>query len=216
MKTLAVCSAKGGATKTTVSAMLAVRAVRDGLNVAIIDLNADQANLSGWWLLRESPMNPRLVDGVENIPAAMKTISSQFDVCILDTPPLDVDVIEQAIAVADAVVIPVRPSILDVSTVLAVVPLAKKHGKPWAFLLSAVDSRDASLRKLTTDAAASLAEIAATHGGRLLGNRIAYRGLHIKAMAQGKVAIEISRDQDVKDELDGVWTECRSLMGVSK
>lgn len=212
MKIIAICSAKGGSTKTTTTALLATCAMKNGFNVAMMDLNEDQGNLTGWWTMRGEPMNPRLVTNVSNIPAAVKTISKQFDLLVIDTPPLDVDVIEQAVVVADVVIIPVRPSALDAQTVAAIVFLAKKHNKPWAFLLSAVDSRDAGHRRLAGEAAGVLTKIAGEHGGRLLGNRIGYRLPYIKAMSSGKTGFETG-GTDVVGEVTAVWDECKALMG---
>jgi cellulose biosynthesis protein BcsQ len=47
--------------------------------------------------------------------------SGEFDLCLIDTPPLDMDVIENCVVLADAVVVPVRTSIFDVGSVDAVV-----------------------------------------------------------------------------------------------
>src|SRR5262249_40324714 len=115
MKVITVASGKGGSLKTSVSALLAVRATAESLGVAMFDLNADQGNLAQWWTTRREPMNPRLLT-VEKIGRDVDVLRSEsrYDWLIIDTPPLDIDIIETAIVKADAVVVPVRPSMLDI------------------------------------------------------------------------------------------------------
>jgi Mrp family chromosome partitioning ATPase len=45
MKTITVASAKGGSGKSTITSALAVRACRETLKVAMMDLNFDQGSL---------------------------------------------------------------------------------------------------------------------------------------------------------------------------
>ena len=59
MRTITVASGKGGSTKTTCTATLAVRAAKDG-RVGMIDLNEDQASLTDWWINRGKADNPTL------------------------------------------------------------------------------------------------------------------------------------------------------------
>ena len=145
MRTITVASAKGGAGKTTLTSALAVRASQDAAT-SIMDLNFDQGSLTHWWDTRRdrSPnrCGPRL-EGVEKIHRDVRKLArgGSCDWLFLDTPPLDMDVIEQAVAVADAVLIPVRPGLLDILAVQPVIEMAKERDKPFAFVLNAVDAR---------------------------------------------------------------------------
>ena len=56
MKTITVAAAKGGCGKSTITTALAARAAHDSLRVARFDLNADQGNLTQWWMMHE-PLN---------------------------------------------------------------------------------------------------------------------------------------------------------------
>ncbi len=109
MKVVTVAAAKGGTGKTTVTAALAVRAAAESTRVAMFDLNADQGDLTNWWVLRGEPMWPRVVD-VENISRDVEVLRKEaFDWLFIDCPPVELDIIEAAIVKSDAVVIPVRP-----------------------------------------------------------------------------------------------------------
>src|SRR5436309_2670021 len=140
MKVVTVAAPKGGACKTTTVALLAVRALQDAKNVCMIDLNADQGSLTRWHMARGTPMNPHLERKIRKLPADVEVIrgSRRFEWLFIDTPPLDMDVIETAVQVADCVVIPVRTSSLDINALDAIVEMCRDHEKPYKFLLSAV------------------------------------------------------------------------------
>jgi chromosome partitioning protein len=205
MKVITIASGKGGSTKTATLALLAVRAASESLRVAMFDCNADQGNLTQWWIVRGEPMNPRLLD-VEKIGRDVDVLRSQsgksgFDWLFIDTPPLDLDIIETAIVKADAVVIPVRASMLDIGAIDAVVEICKERNKPFSFLLSAVD---ASMTKLVEKASAELIK-----DGPIFSTRISYRAPYISAMAAGKVGFEV--DKKLRTQADLLWEEVKRL-----
>ncbi|MCV0371744.1 AAA family ATPase [Filomicrobium sp.] len=205
MKVVTIAAPKGGATKTTTTTLLAVRAVQDKQRVCLIDLNADQANLAQWHVTRGSPKNPHLEEDIERITRDVGVIqkSGAFDWLFIDTPPLDMDVIENAVLVADCVIVPVRASIFDVGAVDAVVEMCKRHKKPFAFLMSAVDTR---FKDLNASALNAL-----VNDGPVLGTRISYRLPYINAATNGKTGPEI--DKKLQTEVDSLWTEVRTLAG---
>ena len=92
---------------------------------------------------------------------------------IIDTPPLELDIIENAVLKADAILIPVRASIFDIGSITPVVEMCRERHKPYAFVLSAVDSR---FKKLTERAMAALVS-----EGPICATRISYRQPYICA-----------------------------------
>ena len=153
MQVIAIASPKGGSGKTTLASALAVRAAMESKRVAMFDLNCDQGNLTQWWVLRGEPMNPRLIE-VKHITRDVEVLrASRFEWLIIDTPPLELDIIENAVLKADCVLIPVRASIFDIGSITPVVEMCRERHKPYAFVLSAVDSR---FKKLTERAMAAL------------------------------------------------------------
>jgi chromosome partitioning protein len=206
MKIITVAAAKGGCGKSTITSALAVRAARESLRVALFDLNADQGNLTQWWMMRGEPLNPRLITDIENIPQDVKVLANEgFEWLLVDTPPLDMDIIEQAIAVATAVLIPVRCSIFDVNAIDPVTAMCRKHRKPFSFVLSAVDSK---MQKLTDQTVAALVK-----DGPLAASRISYRMPYIQALVSGKTGAEISKE--LSGEVDGLWAEVVRLVASS-
>jgi chromosome partitioning protein len=203
MKTVTVASAKGGSGKSTLVSALAARATFDTVHVAMMDLNFDQASLTNWWHVRRSPMWPRLISDVENIPRAVRKLAAKgrCDFLFIDTPPANMDLIEQSIAVADAVLIPVRSGFFDIMAVQPVIEMAKERRKPFAFVLNAVDGRFKILTKQTAVALEDMGPTLKTH--------MSYRQPYIHALLAGKTGPEI--DKDLKPEIDNLWSEVRHL-----
>ncbi|RTL64655.1 MAG: hypothetical protein EKK41_21215 [Hyphomicrobiales bacterium] len=207
VKVVAIAAAKGGSGKTTIVLSLAVRAMQDGKHVALFDLNGDQGDLTKWWLMRRQPMNPRVLD-VEDISrdvAALRA-SERCDWLFLDTPPLELDVIENAIMESDAVIIPCRPGFFDVDSVVPVVEIAKRRQKPYAFLLTAVDSK---MPKVTDSAMSAL-----VNDGPIMATRIRYLQPYIQSVVRGKSAAEI--DKACQTEMDHLWAEVQRLAADAK
>jgi chromosome partitioning protein len=207
MRTIAVAAAKGGSGKTTIASALAARAAKESLRVAMMDLNPDQGNLTQWWTLRGHPMNPRLITDIENIPEDVAVLKAAgFEWLVLDTPPVEMDLIEQAVAVADFVLIPVRTSLFDVSAIDALVAMCKTHRKAFGFVLSAVDSK---FKTLTDQAVAALVK-----EGPLLAARVSYRKSYIEALLAGKSGPEINKELLL--EVDTLWAEMKRHMEAAR
>ncbi len=169
-----------------------------------MDLNADQGNLTQWWELRRQPMNPRLIADIRNIPEDVQIARKLgFEWLILDTPPVEMDLIEQAVAVADFVLIPVRASLFDLSAIDAVTEMCRSHRKAFGFVLSAVDSK---FKTLTDQMTGALVK-----EGPLLASRISYRLPYIQALPAGKTGPEIN--SDLMHEIDSLWAEVKRLCG---
>ena len=207
MKTIAIAMAKGGVGKTTIAAALSVRAAKDFKRVAMLDLNRDQANLTQWWHLRNDPENPQLFtdhnDLVEDLPVLE---AEGWDVCILDTPPSYLDLIETSVMMADAVLLPIKSSIFDAGSLEPVVEMCRKRRKPFAFVLSDLDQR---FKTLNAEVAASLKE-----DGPVLSARVSHLQSYIVAPNTGKTGAEI--DKRAAGEIDALWSEAMKLAGICK
>ena len=180
MKTITIASAKGGTGKSTIAALLAVRASQDTPRVAMMDLNFDQGSLTQWWSMRGEPDSPKLIDedDIEKIPRDVKKLAAAYDWLFIDTPPLDMDVIEQAIAVADAVVIPVKAGFFDIMASQSVVEMCQERRKPFSLLLNAMDVKFKVLMRQ--------AKVAFVDIGPMFATQIDHRLPYIQALSKGK------------------------------
>lgn len=110
MTTILVATVKGGSGKTTLSTNLAAALAADGARVLLADL--DRQRSATEWLARR-PSDAAPVKGAE----WMKEIgrpSPEFDFTILDAPAaLKTRQIEEIVAFADRILVPVVPSALD-------------------------------------------------------------------------------------------------------
>jgi cellulose biosynthesis protein BcsQ len=100
MMVVTIAATKGGSAKTATVCQLAVTAMQDGKRVAMFDLNADQANLTQWWVIRGQPRNPYLEQDIQGITEDVRAMSASghFDLLLIDTPPSSIDVVENCIA----------------------------------------------------------------------------------------------------------------------
>jgi chromosome partitioning protein len=117
MRTIATINAKGGSGKTTVALHLAVASVQLGHNVAVIDLDPQQtARL--WSDRRSSPSPVVLQVAPSRLGAELeRAAATGADMVLIDAPPrawLGADnAAREAAKVSDLVVVPTRPTILD-------------------------------------------------------------------------------------------------------
>ena len=208
MKTITIASAKGGSGKSTITSALVVRACQDTKRVAMMDLNFDQGSLSRWWEVRGEPDAPKLIDedDIENIPRDVKALAAAYDWLFIDTPPVEMDLIEQAIAVSDAVVIPVRSGFFDIIAVQSVIEMCTERRKPFATLLNAVDGQHKTVNKQALVALEAI--------GPTFSTQISCRQPYIQALVIGKTGPEL--DKKLRLEIDSLWSEVKRLAGGAK
>jgi chromosome partitioning protein len=202
-KVIAIASSKGGAGKTTLAAALAVEAGRDGSKVALLDVDS-QRSLWQWRQLRRAaaPKLLELAGAHESIALALA--DGDWDWVFIDTPPEHVDQIEVAIANADLVLIPCRPSPPDVGAFQPVVDLSTAHARVFVFVLNQI---------LTGQSKAALAQIEdmLSDHGPVLAARLHMRVAHQTAWAYGQSASELGNDAKATAEVEALWAEVKAL-----
>ncbi len=128
MKTVLVASSKGGAGKTTIATHLAAQAAVDGLRTAIID--ADPQQSSTRWAERRAGMDSAVlpVAGATRARSAWKSLPADTQRVVIDAPAgaMAAD-LEPWLEQADAVVVPVLPSALDLDATVPFLNTLAKH-----------------------------------------------------------------------------------------
>ena len=119
MQTVALVSMKGGSGKTTATVHIAVAAAQQGRNVALIDTDPQQS-AARWGHRRAAPLPVVLTAPPSRLAAELQRCADAgTDLAIIDTPPrAGSDNAAQAAAkLADLVLLPCRPSVLDVEAI---------------------------------------------------------------------------------------------------
>jgi chromosome partitioning protein len=118
MDVLVLAAQKGGTGKTTICANLAVEAEACGHGpVALVDVDP-QGTLSKWWNRRQAS-SPTLVEiNVADIEPQLRSLKDNgVKLVIVDTPGAITSHVRTVIRAADMVIIPSRPSILDIEVI---------------------------------------------------------------------------------------------------
>src|SRR5580693_2159889 len=134
MKTIVVTSQKGGSGKTTLAAHLAVEAEHAGDGPAWLIDTDKQGTLSLWHERRESEQPQRADVPFSRLAQGLQVLQGNGAAwCFIDTPPTISDQSEAVLALADLVIIPVRPSPADLWAVSETVALVKAADKRFLF-----------------------------------------------------------------------------------
>jgi len=182
MKTIAIICQKGGAGKTTLSLNLAIAASLRGKRTALIDLDPQQS-ATKWSKLRQEPdpailfaQEPQLAQTIE---AARNAGAEQL---FIDTAPHSGKTARTAAQAADLIVIPVKPSNLDLDAIADTANIVGLVKKPAIFALN--DCKASST--LTGEALEALNGFDIPTAPIQLGSRVAF----IKALKYGQGVLE--------------------------
>ncbi len=180
---ITVAATKGGVGKTTLTLNLAAAAEAAGHGpAAMIDMDP-QGSLSHLYNRRKGETGPVML-ACENgdlsgaIEAAM---ASGIRLVVIDTPPAFLDVTRACVSAADLVVVPARPSPLDLEAVGPTIDIVEEAGKPLVLVVNAAKART----RLKGDAARVLAQ-----HGKVAPVDLIDRIVYSEAMIEGLSATE--------------------------
>jgi chromosome partitioning protein len=209
---VAVAATKGGVGKTTLTLNLAAAAEAVGHGpVAMVDMDP-QGSLSHVYNRRRREDGPVMLACERgDLPAAIDAArNSGIRLVVIDTPPAFLDMTRACIAAADLVVVPARPSPLDLEAVGPTIDIAEEAAKPLLLVVNAAKPRT----RLKGDAARVLAQ----HGKVApidLVDRIAYS----EAMIDGLSAVEYepggAAAKEIMQLYDYVDRQLRRALGAA-
>lgn len=197
MKTLVIACQKGGAGKTTFAAHLGVEAERQGAGPVVLIDTDPQASLTKWWSKRQGGTPSLSATAVETLGEHLAQLESAgYKLAIIDTPPQATATIQAAMAHADLVLVPTRPSSLDLEAVGATIALAEAENKRMVFAINGAANR----AKITGQAA-----IALSQHGTVAPTLLYTRTVFAEAMTDGRTAIDLDLDSKASEEMKNLW-----------
>lgn len=194
MKTIVFAARKGGCSKTTLTAHLAVEAAKSQ-PVTLVDTDP-QLGLTEWWELRQAETPNFMQMPVGTLGGVLAKAADEPGLVMIDTPPNDSATIGKVIELADLVVIPCRPSPNDLRGVAVTVDMVRSAGKPFLFVVT-----QAIQRTLITD---EVRAALAAHGPvsqTTMFMRVDYAG----AMTDGRTASELDSQSRAAGEITALW-----------
>jgi chromosome partitioning protein len=224
MHVLVCASRKGGGGKTVCARHLAVAALRDGYRVAVIDLDP-MAGLTRWWR-RRAEDGLELVDltpddmardtsdqrlsaagaAADKLASAIPSLAKAgHQIVIVDTPPAADRIVALAIAAADLVLVPVRPSPDDLDAVGETVDLVTASKKPMVFVVNAATRK----ARLTSDAAIALSQ----HG--TVSPAVLHRAdVYAASALDGRTVAEADPKGKPAEDVAALWVYVGKRLGL--
>jgi chromosome partitioning protein len=204
MKIIAIISQKGGAGKTTIAIHLAVAAEQSGQTAVIIDLDP-QASATSWKDSRQGDTPAVVSAQAARLVAVLEAAKmGGAAICIIDTAPHSESAALAAARAADLILIPCRPSILDLRAISNTIDIAKIAGKSVSVVLNSVSTRGS----LAEEAAAAVAVYEVNIAPVQIGQRAAF----MNALTNGQTAQEYEPNGKGSNEMQQLymWT-CKQI-----
>jgi cellulose biosynthesis protein BcsQ len=183
-----------------------VRATEDSGRVAAIDMDEAQGTLTEFWVQRGRPVNPYLYDDEGTLDEVVKVLrGDRWDYLFIDGPPHDQDAIEMCVYVSDVVLLPVKLSYADVSSIDSVIAMCRRRSKPYAFVINEFDDR----RQWTNSNNLGLRLL--NGRGRIMQQRISSSPKHRFGLIEGRTGAELDtrgrHKGPIAKEIDALWAE---------
>jgi chromosome partitioning protein len=213
MHTIALVSQKGGTGKSTLAIGLAIAAMQDGHKVCLLEADP-QGTLSSWRSRRAQaePAVESIQDGFEFAHRVPFLERCGVTLTIIDTPAGQSEVATAAIASADLVLIPARPSPADIEAAAPTLALVRASDKPFAFVLNQTPVR--SYRVANAAAALSDTAIALNASGVLALPYVVLRNDQQDALGAGMAVTEYALGGKSAEEMRSLWQWVASRLGA--
>lgn len=194
MKQVVFMSQKGGVGKTTLSIHSVVEATRNKLRALLVDLDP-QANSAKWGDLRDESRPAVVSAHAERLEQVLTAAQKQaVDLAVIDTPATSETSSLSILRASDLVLVPCRPSTLDMHSIRTTIELARAVNKePWVIL-----TMTRSIGSSTDDAQAA---IEAAYKAQVCPIRITNLVDYQNAVAAGKSAMEYNPFGKASEEI---------------
>lgn len=202
MRRIGLLSRKGGSGKTTLAIHLAVLAEQAGLRTLLVDLDP-QHSAADWWRAREAE-TPQLA---QSEPGNLRTVleAAEADgvaLTLVDTRPSAAQDAALVAALSDLILVPTRPTILDLRAILDTIDITKGAARQALIVLNACPpARGAGEATLTGDARRAIAAF----GVPVAPVPVVNRTLFATALLSGLTAGEAEPGGKADREMRALW-----------
>lgn len=206
MQTVLIATQKGGAGKTTLASNLGVAAWQAGKRVMLLDLDPQQS-LRAWYGDREGEGPDMIKENPTSAQIAplLTAMQGRYDLCIIDTPPVDFSLLSDLAPHVSLALIPTKASPPDLRAIRSMVPLLMKTRLPFAFTIS-----DAPRSADVGEALKALATV-----GRVSPSVLYSRVSYSRAMGRGMGGGEMG-DPKATAEIAAMWDYVEEVLGYER
>ena len=197
MVVISILSQKGGAGKTTLAINLAIAAELDGKSTVILDLDP-QASASNFGDMRESESPVIMSIQAARLNPMLETAKENgADIVVIDTAPHSESDALAAAKLADIIVTPCRPSVLDLQAIRRTADLVDIARKPAMAVLNSVPH----MGKIGDEAEEALSQYNFT----IAPTRIIQRAAHYHAFTMGQGVQEYEPNGKAAEEISALY-----------
>lgn len=193
-------SQKGGVGKTTIATAIAVAAELSGRRTAIFDLDP-QGSAAFWKDTREAEAPAVVAIPPVRLSHMLKAAAEAgTELVVIDAPPVAKDIAFLAAEVADFILIPTKPAVLDVmaaTETLKLIRRATEPPKPSAVVMTFCPVQG----KEVPDTEAAIRQMGAELAPVRIHNRVAYS----RAQQTGLTALEFEPNGKAADEIKRLY-----------
>jgi chromosome partitioning protein len=203
MKVLAIVNQKGGVGKTTIAINLAYGIAVKWYKVLLIDSDP-QGSVKQWQRIAGERAFDVIHYPEQTLYRDIEELSQGFQYVIIDGPPGKESVTKSILTISDMVIIPVRPSILDLWSAGELIEIVKEARKVNPKLTGKLlVSQKATGTRIGKEARDSLTGYGLDIFKTEINNRIAYA----EAMINGQSVMEYSPRSEASNEIASLTDE---------
>lgn len=196
MHVVALAQQKGGVLKSTLAVHLAFEAERSGASAVVVEIDK-QGTASFWGSLRSKPPTVERVDAASLGPALARLKARGVKFVFLDLPGAHNAGVTPAIKAADLVLVPARPSTVDIAASGETIAAIERLRRPYAYVLTVVPAAGSRVDEAR--------EALESEGHPVAPGGIGDRKVFQDAMASGQAVCEREAAGKAAAEVAALW-----------
>lgn len=190
MRVLGIFNSKGGSGKSTVSVHVGVAAAFD-CRVALLDADP-QGTLRTWGGVRTETSPAVISVTADSLQNELRKLEREgVELVLVDCPPYITAESSRLVSLCDFIVVPVQPTMPDVSGCMHAIKIIQASGKPFVFVVNRARSRVPETQE-AVDALQKWAPVCDS----MFGDRVAFS----RALASGLSVTEFSAKSEAGRE----------------